>query len=221
MALNALDGGIGAVVVEVAGHHDMGMGRQPTDGVDGSAQPVGHPQTVRSGSPLTTIAAGRMNDKHMQGVARGHHPRGIENVARRPAVAIGLNAQRVVTEQGKRVRRIEQGHIDAAQVGRTGDQIVVAGIAQQRAARQVGQHRVVLHLAERHQVGHLPAFLLPAAGNDGAPDIVQFLPIPALVPMASGIGQILIVVFQRVVPVVEQVLAVQLDHRKHTDQKNR
>jgi hypothetical protein len=38
--------------------------------------------------------------------------------------------------------------------------------------------------------------------------------------MASGTGQILIVVFQRVVPVVEQVLAVQLDHRKHTDQKN-
>ena len=77
----------------------------------------------------------------------------VENVACRPHAFQWLDAQTFVADGTKGEWLIEQCNIDATHIGRRRHQKFVAGIAKQRTARKVTQHRVVLDLDKSHQVG--------------------------------------------------------------------
>ena len=102
--------------------------------------------------------------------------------------------------------RSEQGHVNAALVGAVGHHIAIACLAQGAAARKVAQDRVVLHLGQPHQ--HGPVALGIGHGGQRARQGIQLPPIAPRRPSAFGIGQELLVVLQRVVAAVEEVLDV-------------
>ena len=104
----------------------------------------------------------------------------------------------------EQVPLIEQSHVNAPKVGRMSHQIAVAGFAKGRVAGQVANDRIVLHFAQGYQSRRFPL----AYGGDDAGDVVQFLPVFRVVPVADGIGQKFPVFFQGVVSAVEEVLDV-------------
>lgn len=129
----------------------------------------------------------------------------------------------MMIDQSEGEGRIEQRHVDATRVGAIGEHIFVAGIAEQRTAREVEEHRVILNFTERHQVGQLPGLGVGAlgrrqltAGQNHLSNVVQLAPIARAAPAVGPIGQPLHIVLQRVVAAIEEVLAVERHHREET-----
>lgn len=201
---------VAGIVVEVAGHDDVRAAAGLADGVGGGDDALCHPQAVGAGGVLAADAAGRVHHHHVQRVASGDEAAGIQDVAGGMPALGGTHGDGVVGEQAEGEGGVEQGHVDAALVARPCHHILVAGVAQQRAAGEVVHHRIVLHLGEGHEVGQCPCLSLAAAHDDGAGDAVQLRPVAAAVPFPRRFGQILIVVLALVVSAVEEVLAVEL-----------
>ena len=93
---------------------------------------------ARSGDALRT--AGGMDDEDMEGVASDCHAIGVKDVARGAHVFRLGDCDGTAAEEPEGQRRIEERYIDAALVGRMGDDIFVTGLAEQRAAREGGHH---------------------------------------------------------------------------------
>ena len=103
---------------------------------------------------------------------------------------------------------IEQGNVDAARVAAVRHDISVAQAAEQAASRQVGEHAVVLHLAERHELRRAVA----TQRGEGAGQPAEFGPVARRVPATLGFGLELPVVETGVATRVEKVLHVPLHH---------
>ena len=100
-----------------------------------------------------------------------------------------------------------QGDIDAARVFGRGHQVAVSHGTQCRAAGEVVHHTVILHLAERHEVGcAVIAYSRYRAAYD-----LQLVPIAVGCPVACGLGKEFVVVGEGVVHAVEEVLHVVAD----------
>ena len=106
---------------------------------------------------------------------------------------------------------IEQGDIDAAFVGRLRHYVSVPDFPQCGVAGEVAHYTVVFHFTQGYECGRRPT----AHGDDDAGYVVQLFLILGIVPAAQGIGQELMVVFQRVVSEVEEVFHVVAHHTEN------
>ena len=217
------DGGVAAIVVEVARYQDGGIRAGRPHRVHSPAEGLRHVHAERLRAPLSSRAAGGMHHKHVERVAAWHHATGIEDVARGLHALHGRHTQRAAGDESKTVGRIEQGHVDAPCVGRGGHLVLVAGLAQHRPLREVAQAAVVLHLAEGHEVGQQVVggrgVALPFVGrHDFLAYLLQFLPVAPPRPVMAAVGQELRVILQRVVLAVEEVLHVEFHERQQRGQ---
>ena len=139
------DGGM-VVVVEVASNDNGGTGRQGGDRVHGLAQRIGYGQTEGATVTLSTVAAGRMDNEQVEGVASKDATADVEDITRGPHPLNGGDADAAVVEWREGEWTVEQGYVNAAQVGRGGHQVFIAGIAEQGTLRQIPENGIVLDL---------------------------------------------------------------------------
>ena len=227
------------VIVEVARYDYLRRSRNCPNGIGYGAYLLSHHTAERTRKLLAATPARQVGYDDVQRVARHNHTRRIQQVARRRHITYGRYAHRPTVKQAERKRRIHQRHINAARIGRVGDNVLITCGAQERTLRKVAHHRVVLHLAQRHHIGQTPAgnrlfcngeifsSLSPstahpiAARHDGLPHAVQLAPIAERRPMVRPVGQKLDVVLQRVVLTIEEVLTVELHEREERHQQHR
>ena len=123
-----------------------------------------HLQAIRCGLAGTAITAGGMNDKDMKSVARGTTALNIKNITSGAHARKLRHGYHLITKGMKTLRLIEQGNIDATDIGRLGHEIIVAGIAKKGAMRQIAQHGIVFYFDQSNKVGQLVGtrqYLLP------------------------------------------------------------
>lgn len=173
--------GVSGIIIEVAGYQDTRFGRQPPQGIDRRAQPLGYCHTCRPRYPLSSQTAGSMHHKDMKRVAIAEKAAGIKNVTRRTMIIRHLHPDAVPTEKTKRKRRIKQRHVNASLIRAVGHNIVITRPSQKRAAGEIEEHAVILHLRECHQVRDL----LLTAGKDLLPDPVHLPPITVRRPVMT------------------------------------
>ena len=221
MLLQQADGLIALIIIEIARHDDERVLLCRPYGVDRLGHPLRHPDAVGIGLCRPAGPAGGVHRQHMQCVAPAHHSAGIEHIAGGMLASLGRDAQRRMADNPEGEGRIEQRHIDAPLIAALRDDVFIARLPQERPSGQVAYHRVVLHLAERHHVGQCPlCAVLFAAREHRAGHVVHLLPVFVTVPMTLRCRQKLIVVFQRVVLAVEEVLAVELhEGEKRSDEQ--
>ena len=156
MRINMAQGGIIGIVVEIAQGNDAGIGRKAANGVHGFHKSASHVQTIWACAKFATGTARSMDYKDVKGVAGYYFSGDIKDVARGPHVLYRADAQGIMAYKIKGKGRIEQGHIDAPEVGRVGHDILIMGLPQKGAPCEVAHHSVVLNLTQRHEVGQRP-----------------------------------------------------------------
>ena len=106
--------GIVGIVIEIACHDGtcLSYGGEMVNERAGYLQPIG------PCLQLTAVAAGGMDDIEVKGVARHDQPLDIEDVARGALVLHGGNGEMLVAEGQKAERLVEQGYIEAPDIGR-------------------------------------------------------------------------------------------------------
>ena len=160
---------------------------------------------------FAAIATGGMQEEEVQGVASDDAACHVEDVACGAHVLDQRDGEHIVTNRGEAGWLIEQRHVEPALVGRVGHQVLVAGIAQKRATGEVAQARVVLYLAQGHQLGQ---FHIVATRYYLLRQIIEFAPITPRGPVASRHGKELCVLLAFIMACVEEVLAVQFDQHE-------
>ena len=210
-----------AALVEVAHYDDHRVLAGGFKRVYGKAEAVGHELAVRPCAPLSAVAARGVDYEYVECVACYYAACGVEYVARGAHAFHRFDAKRIVPYGREAAGRVEQGYVDAANVGRGGHDVLVVGASKQRPPCKVAHHAVVLHLAQGYQVGQPPVAVLCAAVDYGFGRIVQFVPVFVCSPAAVALRGELRVLLQAVVAAVNQVFAVQLDERKQGCQEQR
>ena len=114
IVLQELERGTVGIVVEVASHHDLGTGRQQSDGTD---EAFHDNMAIGTCLSFTTIATGGMNDEDVQRITIHGLPLHIQDVTRGAHAFQRRDIQVVVADRTKRKGLIEQGHINTTNVG--------------------------------------------------------------------------------------------------------
>ena len=143
LALQVLQGGISGLVVEIAHDDDLCPRWQKADGL---SYPTGYQLAVGPRALLATKTTGGVDDEDVERVVAERFALNIQNVTSGAHTLQGGDFQTVVTDRAKGKGLIEQGHINAAHIGRLGHEVFVARIPQQRAPCKVEEATVVFDL---------------------------------------------------------------------------
>lgn len=101
---------------------------------------------------LSLFSAWQVTDEDVQRVTRHEPSRRVEHVAcGAQFVGRWCDAERIVFNECELFRLKEQCHVDAADIVGMRHDIVIAQSSQGSALREMRQHGVVFHFAERHQ----------------------------------------------------------------------
>ena len=164
------------------------------------------PQPFGNGQPpglglVPTPLRGPVVEHKADGVALCRDPFHDEDIPREEALGAVADVHRAVAQHAEAVLAVDEGHVDAAPVGRVVVHIAVAGLLQRCTVAELAQHIAVLHLGEAHdirQVGH----------SQGLGDALQLGLQLAPRPVHVALRRELVVVGMRVVAGVEEVLHV-------------
>ena len=201
-----LDGFFGIGGIEVARYHDGRFPADFTQAVGFLTDHTAHEVAVSLG--LTAIApAGQMAYHHVEGVSPGQFASHVEQVARRQHTGMKRGDTEGIDRDGTETVGLEQqGDVDAAHIGGTGDDVFISEEREGGAAGEVAQHAVVFHLSQSHQIGWRGS---SRTGYDTR-QTTQLAPITRGVPMMAALGREIAVLTARGVEGVEQVLDVVL-----------
>ena len=191
------------IVIEIARDDNM---RLQADVLNGLLKKSGDLQAIGLCFACSAIAAGGMDDKDVKGVARIAATLDIKDVTGGTHALGRQDSDGLVTKGMKAQGMIEQGNIDATQIGRLGHQVMIAGIAKEGTAGQVSENGIVLDLDQGDKVGQLVG-----TRQDLLTNTVYLAPVFGGSPMASAIGKKLCVLLPHIVMSIEQILAVQLN----------